>query len=604
MPAGSTSPLDVFKQALAVAIKAIGRRDELELAFSDTPPDVQGKRVKLPQTGDNLETTNQALVRGAGDAAALRWRHHDEKLYRQTEPSDLAAQKLFSALEQARYEALGAQEMAGVAHNLAALMATRCDQKNMTGAVTLADVKMADALQLIAHELFTGAEVPEAGRQAVALWRPAIEAKAGAALHRLASLVDDQQAFAAASLELLAQLSAEPEDERPQADAAQNAQKSDENKPEDSDKAQKEEKRATETDDEERIDAGDTPNPDESEEEQEAQAEDFEIPTDLNVGPRTTYRVFTTAFDEEVAAEALCAPEELTRLRALLDQRVMQLQDTVVRLANRLQRLLMARQARSWQFDLEEGLLDAARLTRVIVDPLQPLSFKAEKETDFRDTVVSLLLDNSGSMRGRPITLAAISADILARTLERCGVKVEILGFTTRAWRGGRSRDLWLKSDKPPMPGRLNELRHIIYKAADVPWRRAHKNLGLLLREGLLKENIDGEALLWAAKRLMHRSEQRRILVVISDGAPVDDATLATNPSNYLEQHLRSVIDWLERSSALQLVAIGIGHDVTKYYRRAVTLTDADQLGSALVEQLAGLFGNDDSPAKKKREVR
>jgi cobaltochelatase CobT len=302
------------------------------------------------------------------------------------------------------------------------------------------------------------------------------------------------------------------------------------------------------------------------------------------------YHAYTNAYDEIVAAEDLCDAEELTRLRGYLDQQLVHLQGAVTKLANRLQRRLMAQQSRSWDFDQEEGLLDAARLARVIVNPEHSLSYKVERDTDFRDTVVTLLIDNSGSMRGRPISIAAISADILARTLERCGVKVEILGFTTRAWKGGQSREGWLSAGRPPHPGRLNDLRHIVYKNADEPWRRARKNLGLMMREGLLKENIDGEALLWAHGRLIARPEERRVLMVISDGAPVDDSTLSVNSGTYLERHLRQVINWIEARSPVELVAIGIGHDVTRYYSRAVTIMDAEQLGGTMIEQLASLF--------------
>jgi cobaltochelatase CobT len=302
------------------------------------------------------------------------------------------------------------------------------------------------------------------------------------------------------------------------------------------------------------------------------------------------YKAFSKRHDETVFAEDLCEAEELDRLRAYLDKQLQNLSSIVARLANRLQRRLMAQQNRSWEFDLEEGMLDAARLPRVVIDPQQPLSFKREKDTDFRDTVVTLLLDNSGSMRGRPITVAATCADILARTLERCGVKVEILGFTTKAWKGGQAREAWLQAGKPAAPGRLNDLRHIVYKAADAPWRRARKNLGLMMREGLLKENIDGEALDWAHKRLMARPEQRRILMMISDGAPVDDSTLSVNPGNYLERHLRQMIEEIETHSPVELIAIGIGHDVTRYYRRAVTIVDAEELGGAMTDKLAELF--------------
>ncbi len=312
-----------------------------------------------------------------------------------------------------------------------------------------------------------------------------------------------------------------------------------------------------------------------------------------NAGERP-YHPYTTQFDQGVQAQDLCDAEELTRLRATMDQQLANLQGVVSKLANRLQRKLMAQQLRAWEFDLEEGILDAGRLSRVVTNPTQSLSFKMEQETQFRDTVVSLLIDNSGSMRGRPISVAALSADILARTLERCGVKVEVLGFTTKAWKGGQTRELWQAQGKPSQPGRLNDLRHIIYKPADAPWRRARTALGLMLREGILKENIDGEALLWAHQRLLARPEQRRILMVISDGAPVDDSTLSANPGNYLEKHLRDVIEWIETRSSVQLIAIGIGHDVTRYYRRAVTIVDAEELGGVVMRQLTALFDDDD----------
>ena len=313
------------------------------------------------------------------------------------------------------------------------------------------------------------------------------------------------------------------------------------------------------------------------------------------------YKVFTTQYDEEIAAVDLCEPEELARLRGFLDQQLAAMAGVVSRLANKLQRLLMAQQNRHWEFDLEEGLLDTSRLTRIVIDPMYPLSFKHEKDTDFRDTVVTLLLDNSGSMRGRPIMVAAMCADILGRTLERVGVKTEILGFTTRAWKGGLAREAWLAAGKPPAPGRLNDLRHIIYKSADEPWRRAKKNLGLMMREGLLKENIDGEALAWAHNRLIARPEQRKILMVISDGAPVDDSTLSVNAGNYLEKHLRKVIEEIETRSSVELTAIGIGHDVTRYYQKAVTIVDAEQLGGAMTEQLTDLFAEDSPRGHKKR---
>jgi cobaltochelatase CobT len=460
---------------------------------------------------------------------------------------------------------------------------------------------MADILALIARERLTGDPPPPAAKALVDAFRPAIEAKAGPDLDRLTGSVEDQKAFARIAraivrdMELGDDLSDAPDqdaqDEESQdgeAEASNDGEGEGEDQSpqsatlDDSEKSHRESETAestlTETDEDE--------NAEPSDDELETGDGDRPARPDLKDSGKAepAYKVYTTAHDEVVIAEELCDAEELTRLRAYLDQQLAHLSNVVARLANRLQRRLLAQQNRTWSFDLEEGLLDVARLTRVIVDPTAPLSFKQEEDTEFRDTVVSLL------MRGRPIMVAAVCADILARTLERCGVKVEILGFTTRAWKGGASRDDWLKDGKPPSPGRLNDLRHIIYKSADAPWRRARKNLGLMMREGLLKENIDGEALMWAHQRLIGRSEQRRILMVISDGAPVDDSTLSVNSGHYLERHLRRVIGEIEGKSPVELIAIGIGHDVTRYYRRAVTIVDVEQLGGAMTEQLASLF--------------
>ena len=598
----SSTPVENFKRATAIAIKAMSRKPAVEVAFTTEPAAVAGLRVKVPLPSAALPERDVTLTRGAADAAALRLRYNDPRAHSRNIPANATARAAFEALEQARCEALGARSMAGVATNIGAMLNDRCQQKNLTNAHAKAEAPLADVLRLLAHEALSGQPVPAAGAVAVALWRPYIEEKIGPRLGKLPQLLDDQQAFAAEAKSLLTALNmelpgdveddtgdaeekaAESSAEQEQPDAAEAEGESDEGEPAptageaataDSGESDGEPQQAKTTEEGASAEEG-----------RNWQDEDWEF----DQGPRTTYRAFTTQHDEIITAEELCGGQELARLRHMLDQQVRTVQSLIVRLANRLQRRLMAQQTRSWEFDLEEGLLDTARLTRIVTNPSHSLSYKREKEMDFRDTVVTLLLDNSGSMRGRPITLAAMSADILARTLERCGVKVEILGFTTRAWKGGTSREAWIKAGKPPLPGRLNDLRHVIYKAADAPWRRAYKNLGLMLREGLLKENIDGEALLWAHGRLLARREQRRILMVISDGAPVDDSTLSVNPGNYLEQHLRSVIDWIERMGAVELVAIGIGHDVTRYYRRAVTIIDAEQLGGAMMEQLADLF--------------
>jgi cobaltochelatase CobT len=466
---------------------------------------------------------------------------------------------------------------------------------------------MAEAVRLLTREALTREPPPPSARRVVDLWRPWLEGKIGKDIAELERAVSDQDSYARATRRLIQDLDLEL--------GELDASSSDDNQGEG-----EESESENQSDSGESASAGAQPSMDgspadsadaDAEEDGEAEADGEMMPgaSDDDPGrpgrpgtqPRgrpdenAVYRAFSVAADEVIDADKLCDSDELGRLRHLLDQQLSHLQSVIARLANRLQRRLLAKQTRAWEFDQEEGILDAARLARVVANPVLPLAYKRERETEFRDTVVSLLIDNSGSMRGRPITVAAMSADILARTLERCGVKVEILGFTTRAWKGGQARERWIAAGKPPNPGRLNDLRHIVYKPADAPWRRARRNLGLMLREGILKENIDGEALAWAHNRLLGRPEERRILMVISDGAPVDDSTLSVNPGNYLEKHLREVIREIERQSVVELTAIGIGHDVTRYYRRAVTIVDAEQLGGVMLERLAELFEEEKS---------
>jgi cobaltochelatase CobT len=490
--------------------------------------------------------------------------------------------------------------------NLDAALMVRMGGDPITRAMVPDDVPVQGALALLLRERLTGQPVPEAAQGGVAMLREWIEARAADDFDALAHSLDDQKAFQSLTLDMLHHLELtrsdvledQPED-RNDDDGEDETQ--DEEAGDDSGEEQQPAEVAGEATEGEGEDQGDEQSEQIDEDGDSEPGDDGEegmLPVRPNrpwteVPAGFDYKVYTEAFDEVVAAHDLCDEDELTRLRAYLDAQLKGLQGIVTKLANRLQRRLMAQQNRSWDFDQEEGLLDAARLARVVISPGHSLSYKVEREVEFKDTVVTLLIDNSGSMRGRPISIAAISADVLARTLERCGVKTEILGFTTRAWKGGQSREAWLTGGKPAHPGRLNDLRHIIYKQADEPYRRGRKNLGLMMREGLLKENIDGEALLWAHTRLLARAEDRRILMVISDGAPVDDSTLSVNSAGYLETHLRKVIDWIERQSPVQLVAIGIGHDVTRYYRRAVTIMDVEQLGGAMIDQLAGLFEDD-----------
>ncbi|HEY3639819.1 MAG TPA: cobaltochelatase subunit CobT [Xanthobacteraceae bacterium] len=602
----SDSPTDPFKRAVTGCLRAIARKPDLEVGFAAERPGIVGGKARLPEPPRKLSAADAAIVRGHADAIALKLACHDPKVHRKLVPGGQQARAVFDAVEQARVEAIGARRMTGVANNLAAMLDDRFHRGKFEEVSDRADAPIEEALALIVRERLTGMSPPPAAARLVDLWRPLIENRAGRDLDRLERLMENQARFGDVVHDLLDSLdmgedrsSESDEDEADQGDEERQKELSGkEGEGADSEDAKAESDEAEVSGEEMSDTTAEAAEALAAEMSDDAEMGDSEAPAEprrprrhgLNEPRGPDYRPFTAKFDEVVAAEDLCEAEELERLRGYLDKQLSHLQGVVARLANRLQRRLMAQQNRAWEFDLEEGVLDAARLSRVVIDPLHPLSFKHEKETNFRDTVVTLLLDNSGSMRGRPITVAATCADILARTLERCGVKVEILGFTTRAWKGGQSREAWLAAGKPANPGRLNDVRHIIYKSADMPWRRARRNLGLMMREGLLKENIDGEALDWAHRRLLGRNEQRKILMMISDGAPVDDSTLSVNPGNYLERHLRWIIEDIEQRSPVELIAIGIGHDVTRYYRRAVTIVDAEELGGAMTEKLAELF--------------
>jgi len=597
-------PIDLFRRALAGAARAIARDPEVEVAFASEATPASGKTARVPSPGPSLQKKLVAEARGAADSVALRLRYHDDRLHMVGAPLDPDARAVFDALETARVEALGARTMAGVRGNLAELTEARVRGDAIMRARSADEVPLSTAIGLLARERLTGDAPPISARPGLDLVAGWIEEKAGVELDALSLTIDDQAAFAKVARRLLEdlELASTPEEIDEPPEEGGDDQEGDDGGAEDGDddsetgpSAGEAEMRAEQVEDE--GDPETTPQEMELGEDEMSDGDDasesaLNAPARRNwdLSPPTDYKPFTTRFDEVVVANDLCDEEELTRLRAYLDQQMGGLHNVVTKLANRLQRRLMAQQARSWDFDQEEGLLDAARLARVVVNPMHSLSYKIERDTEFRDTVVGLLIDNSGSMRGRPIAIAAICADILTRTLERVGVQSEVLGFTTRAWKGGQSRELWLSDGRPPTPGRLNDLRHIVYKRADEPYRHAKRSLGLMMREGLLKENIDGEALLWAHNRLIARPEERRILMVISDGAPVDDSTASANGGAYLERHLRQVIEWIERRSTVELCAIGIGHDVTRYYNRAVTIMDAEQLGGAMVEQLAQLF--------------
>jgi cobaltochelatase CobT len=599
------TPLDRFRSVLTGTARAVAGEPEVEVAWTADAAAQSGVNFRVPMPGRNLPAAQVAEARGHADSMALRLKHHNPVLHARGQPGEAVARACYDAIEQVRFEALGANAYAGMRENLDAALEQRTLGDPIARADRVEDVPVQTALSLILREKLTGQPVPESARAGTEFLREWIEDRAATDFEALALSLDNQKAFQGLALDLLKHLDlTRSEDvDQPETDENEDQGEDEEDQQDNTESAAEDQptevaaeptEGGEDSDSEAEVDRPD----DASDADMADEGEDGMLPTRPN-RPWTDlpegfdYKAYTEEYDEVVSATELCDEDELNRLRAYLDTQLKGLQGVVTRLANRLQRKLMAQQNRSWDFDQEEGLLDAARLARVVISPGHSLSYKIERDVEFKDTVVTLLIDNSGSMRGRPISIAAISADIMARTLERCGVKTEILGFTTKAWKGGQSREKWLANGKMAQPGRLNDLRHIVYKKADEPWRRARRNLGLMMREGLLKENIDGEALLWAHSRLLARPEDRRILMVISDGAPVDDSTLSVNSAGYLEQHLRKVIDWIEKQSPVQLVAIGIGHDVTRYYRRAVTIMDAEQLGGTMVEQLAGLFEDD-----------
>ncbi|MDA8539775.1 cobaltochelatase subunit CobT [Alphaproteobacteria bacterium] len=602
------SPVEEFKRALTQTMRSIAEEAELSVSFGTEKPALAGLKARLPQPARDLDPADRQNVRGQSDSFALQLAHHDAAITAALAPSEADARASFDAAETARCEAIGARAMTGIGANINAMHDARCAKLGYGAEMSREDAPLAEALGFMVREQLTGLAPPQAAGGVVAAWRDWIDERVGDKMVSLEDVVDDQQQFAALTRDILVDLGlTEAAGESDEGDGEEGDGQDGDEGPKDGEGGQAESPDGMSADE---MEVGDAAMEEGDEQTLQMEGDEVEGESDGEEageaaqpyapdGPlnpeKSAYNIYTSQFDEMIEAEELCDAEELERLRQYLDQQLQQMQGVVARLANRLQRRLQAKQNRSWEFDLEEGYLDPARLSRIIMDPMQPLSYKMESDTKFRDTVVTLLLDNSGSMRGRPITVAAMCADILARTLERCNVKTEILGFTTRAWKGGQAREVWMSNGKPAHPGRLNDLRHIIYKSADAPWRRARKNLGLMMREGLLKENIDGEALIWAHNRLLARPEQRRILMVISDGAPVDDSTLSVNAGNYLEKHLRNVIEDIETQSPVELIAIGIGHDVTRYYRRAVTIVDAEQLGGAMTDKLAELFDENDS---------
>ena len=600
--------LDTFKRALSSTVKAIAEDKEIEVVFGGNSPSSKDKII-LPEINNIFDLDNLSSIRGTADNEALIHKYRNNNTYSEFLPNKEKNKKIYESLENSRIQILGSKYMRGVKSNLLSLYEKDCQEKNYSNVTSQSDLDIENALEIYLKKKNDASLVPKSASHALSYWSKWLDSKIGDSIDGLLKNINDQEQFAQLANKLILDLKLYDTNENK--DESEDDNKGQQTEELDNPDVDETESQSSMSDD------------DMENTEEEVQSEESEMPVDENneemqdleddgsenVKPQykenksietilSEYMVYSNQFDEVITAQDLCEDEELNRLRKYLDQQLKSFQTIISRLANRLQRKLLAKQNRSWEFNIEEGLLDTSRLTRVITDPFYSLSFKKEKDTDFKDTVVSLLIDNSGSMRGRPITVAAMSADILARTLEKCGVKVEILGFTTKAWKGGKSRESWMQNNKPPSPGRLNDLRHIIYKAADEPWRRSKKNLGLMMREGLLKENIDGEALLWAHKRLQNRYEARKILMVISDGAPVDDSTLSVNSGNYLEKHLRGAINWIENKSDVQLLAVGIGHDVTRYYKKAVTIVDAEQLADVMTEQLVDLF--EEYPIKKK----
>ncbi|MEQ9038001.1 MAG: cobaltochelatase subunit CobT [Silicimonas sp.] len=616
------NPAEPFKKALAEASKTLANDTEMSVTFTVDPPGMSSEGIRLPQVTRRMTRAEVLLARGTADSFALRRKYHNDKTFNRYVPQGQMARDIFEAMEWARCEAVGARDMPGTASNIDHKIANDAERRGYAQIREASEAPLSVAAGYLVRHLASGRPLPPGAENVMELWRPFIEEQAGGTLEGLKDALGDQAAFSRFTRKVISdlgygdQLGDDPdqedqdqEDEASQEDQAdeienQDKQQDDGDNEDASESSAEQSQEAQDDASQAQISMDDLADMEAGEEAELPDGEaEMEPPPPMPVSDADpNYTVYTGQFDEEIKAEDLAEPAELERLRAYLDQQLDPLKGAVSRLANKLQRRLQAQQSRSWEFDLDEGILDAARLARIVANPTVPLAYKMEKDTEFRDTVVTLLLDNSGSMRGRPISIAAICADVLARTLERCNVKVEILGFTTRAWKGGQAREKWLHEGRPQLPGRLNDLRHIIYKSADAPWRRARENLGLMMKEGLLKENIDGEALEWAYRRMLNRREARRVLMVISDGAPVDDSTLSVNPANFLEKHLRDVIALIERKKQVELLAIGIGHDVTRYYDRAVTITDVEQLAGAMTEQLAALFDAD--PRKRRRAQR
>ena len=583
--------IEDFKAAISSTVRSLSNSQKIEVSFGNQNFKSENNLIKLPDLNYSNDAFNHEEIRAIADSKSLRLRFSNIDILKKYEPSGNISKKLYDISEKIRCEKIGTSYFKGIKNNI-----EKFYQKKVSGLdLKSSEDKIIESFENYLRTKFLNFKNDSNIDKKLKSYKKDLNEKLKSNINELQDLTLDQEKFNSLISQLISNLSLDQniDEDKKKDEKNENDEKSS--------KPQNQEQQTTQKDNKNEELSIDSNVPDLENEAQESDKaeEEFELADssrpDLKKRGAANfsdfkYKTYTEEFDETIKAEELESTEELARLRKNLDQQLLQLKNFISKLANKLQRKLLAKQNRSWNFDLEEGLLDTSKLTRVIMDPLNSLSFKKEKDIEFKDTLVTILIDNSGSMRGKPISVAAICADILSRTLERCMVKVEILGFTTKHWKGGSSREKWMKNDKPNLPGRLNDLRHIIYKSADTQWRQAKNNMGLMLKEGLLKENIDGEALKWAFNKMNKRKEDRKILMVISDGAPVDDSTLSTNTSDYLESNLKKTVKWIESKSNIELLAIGIGHDVTRYYNRAVKITDVQDLGDVMINQLTDLF--------------
>jgi len=584
-----------FKQALISTVKVISDDYKLE---KEAEKNLSSKNYNFFEF-DNLNTKQDYIkLRAETDSEALKRKFSNIKIYQKNLPKNSSCKLLYDISEKIRYEILGTKILKGISKNLKDNYSNKIAIKRKDQLKSKDDVSIAEAFELYMLKNFLGIKLNSLSEKILGYWEKDFKSSFEKHLNYLNKNIENQENYSSKLSEILQQMEifeSENDDEKQENKESENL--NNENNNQDSQNQAKDEQEKRQEEDQNGLDGDFDLNESIMNEQlvdtdsNEQSNEKIFQKMNTNIGDKE-YHIYTNKFDEIAKAETLETNEEILKLRKTLDQQLTSFQDLITKLANKLQRQLLAKQNRAWEFDLEEGLLDSSKLTRIIIDPQNSLSFKKEKDLEFKDTVVTLLIDNSGSMRGRPITIAALCGDILSRTLERCSVKVEILGFTTKNWKGGKSREEWNKNNKPKKPGRLNDLRHIIYKSADTHWRQSKKNLGLMLKEGLLKENIDGEAISWAFNRLKKRKEERKILMVISDGAPVDDSTLSVNSGDFLEKHLKKIVKNIENKSDIEILAIGIGHDVSRYYKKAIKITDVQELGDVMIEQLSSLFDN------------